>query len=169
MAFLTAYQVGQYALQAGIPKSSLATMIAIADAESSFNTTAIGDTTLENAEWGPSVGLWQIRSVKAEYGTGQDRDSSRLTDPLFNAQAAYQISSGGVNFGAWTTYTSGKYLQYMTTAQAAASQLVGSSSQPSIPTQIEHSVTKHPFIYLAGASLVALAGVYAYRTLGKSS
>jgi hypothetical protein len=82
---------------------------AVALAESGGRTDAQGDIGLQDGTWGPSVGLWQIRSLKAEYGKGTPRDASRLTDPEFNARAMASISNGGKNFKPWTTYTSGAY------------------------------------------------------------
>jgi hypothetical protein len=64
---------------------------------------------LQDAKWGPSIGLWQIRSLKAESGTGSPRDATRLKDPRFNAQAMRAISGGGDSFTPWTTYKNGDY------------------------------------------------------------
>src|SRR5205085_11165321 len=96
-------------MNAGFSAANAAVATAIALAESGGRTEAQGDLGLQNGTWGPSVGLWQIRSLKAETGKGTPRDASKLTDPQFNAQAAYVISNGGANFKPWTTYTNGAY------------------------------------------------------------
>lgn len=104
MATLTAEQVGALAYQAGVRTTGgLTHAIAIAKLESSFNTEAVGDTGLQTDVWGPSIGLWQIRSLKAESGKGTVRDATRLKDPTFNAQSMASISKNGSDFGPWTT------------------------------------------------------------------
>lgn len=122
MTQLSGAQVYQLALGAGLNPAAATVATAIAYAESGWNPDAIGDTSLEDGTWGPSVGLWQIRSMKAESGTGQDRDETRLTDPAFNAQAMAQISGQGSNFHAWTTYNNGAYHSAMSAATSASGQ-----------------------------------------------
>lgn len=111
MPTLSAQEIYNLAVKAGFSGTQAATATAIALAESGGNTTALGDTTLQTEKWGPSVGLWQIRSLKAESGTGGVRDATRLTDPAFNARSAYSIyQSQGWN--AWTVYKTGAYARY---------------------------------------------------------
>jgi hypothetical protein len=45
-------------------------------------------------------GYWQINP---------DHGALSTYDPLGNARAAVQLSAGGTDWGAWTTYTSGAY------------------------------------------------------------
>lgn len=98
--------VGALAYKAGVTNGGrLAEAIAIAKLESDFNPDAVGDTGLVNATWGPSVGLWQIRSLRAESGKGTSRDETRLKDPAFNAQAMASISKNGTDWSPWTTWT----------------------------------------------------------------
>jgi hypothetical protein len=86
---------------------------------------------LENATWGPSIGVWQIRTLKAETGKGTDRDISALSGNLpRQAQAMKNISSGGTNFALWSTYAHGTYQQFLGQATAAA---VGSNTGASVP------------------------------------
>lgn len=120
MTTLTFAQVYAYARQAGLAPAAAAIATAIAAAESSLNSDAVGDVALENATWGPSVGLWQIRSLTAQYGTGQDRDASRLSDPAFNARAMADISGMGRSWSAWSTYKNGAYKRYLTSATGAS-------------------------------------------------
>jgi hypothetical protein len=94
--------------------AAAAVATAVALAESGGRTDAEGDIGLQDGKWGPSIGLWQIRSLKAEYGKGQSvRDGARLKDPQFNAFAMATISNHGKNFNPWTTYTSGAYKKRM--------------------------------------------------------
>jgi hypothetical protein len=106
-------QIYALARNAGLGTSAAVTATAVALAESGGNPDAQGDVSLEDGTWGPSVGLWQIRSLKAEYGKGTPRDASRLTDPQFNAQSMAAISGQGANFGAWTTYTNGAFKSHV--------------------------------------------------------
>lgn len=55
-----------------------------------------------------SVGLWQINWL-----AHPNYDVSELPNPLYNATAAVEISNGGADFSAWSTYTSGAYQQYL--------------------------------------------------------
>lgn len=99
----TMAQVAGFAYDAGLRdprKLILAT--AVAWAESGGNQNAIGDTSLQNATWGPSYGLWQIRSLKADKGKGTHRDADRLPDPAHNAKAMASISGNGSNWQPWT-------------------------------------------------------------------
>lgn len=93
--------------------------LAIARGESGWRPGAVGDRELADATWGPSIGLWQIRSLWADRGTGRTRDPDRLADPLFNARAAYAISRGGRDWSAWTVYRTGAYRAHLGAARAA--------------------------------------------------
>ena len=99
---------------------TLRTAVAIAAAESSWNPSAVGDTGITDATWGPSIGLWQIRSIKAQSGTGGPRDATRLADPAFNARSMVQVSGGGANWTAWSAYNNGLHRQYLSQAETAA-------------------------------------------------
>lgn len=116
---LSDLQIAGYARQAGFAGEGLLTIIATVLAESGGDPDNIGDEALQNATWGPSVGLAQIRSLRAESGTGRPRDATRLTDPAFNLRSAFSISSGGRNFRPWTAFTSGAYRSYLERAWRA--------------------------------------------------
>lgn len=126
MAQLTAAQVYALALGAGLAPGPASVATAIAGwagsptpGESHGRTDAMGDLGIQDATWGPSVGVWQIRSVKAETGTGGTRDVRALTDPTRNAAAMATISGGGSNFGAWTVYKNGSYRTNLAALQKA--------------------------------------------------
>lgn len=123
MANLTYQQIAQYAYNAGFRGDGLSTAVAVAMAESSGDPTQLGDVGLENATYGPSVGLWQIRSVNPGYGNATERaqrNAQANLDPSTNATDAYAISRQGTNFQPWSTYTGGAYRRYLPQAQAAA-------------------------------------------------
>ena len=138
MSALTFAQVYALAKGAGLSPAAAVIATAIAMAESGLNPDAVGDVGLENATWGPSVGLWQIRSLRAQTGTGQSRDVNRLKDPTFNAAAMAQISGMGKSFKPWSTYTSGSYRKYLASATSAGS---GSAATPTTPSPLSSGTT----------------------------
>lgn len=129
MATLTPTQIAALALGAGWSPGDATTATAIALAESSGRTDAVGDEHLTDSTWGPSIGLWQVRSLRAEDGSGAARDATRLTDPQFNARAAYQISSGGGTWRPWSMYTNGGYRRHLGVARDG---VANAAADPSI-------------------------------------
>ncbi len=115
--------------QAGFAAPSAVLMTAIALAESGGNDTARGDLSLQDSTWGPSYGLFQVRTVKDQTGSGQSRDINLLaSSDIAQAEAAFAISRGGTDFSPWSTYTHGTYQRYLSTAQAAAGGSVTANS-----------------------------------------
>jgi len=89
--------------------------VAVATAESKGNARALGDTTITTPKWGPSVGLFQIRTLKhpGDYsGVDAKRVYSKLFDAEYNAQLAHSIWKKD-GWRPWSTYTSGAYKQYL--------------------------------------------------------
>src|SRR6516225_3013417 len=84
-------QIAGFVAQGGFTGDDQATAIAIVLAESAGVTDILGDTTIETDVFGPSVGLFQIRSIKTERGTGGERDELANLDPSTNARHAHQI------------------------------------------------------------------------------
>lgn len=119
MGTLTIADAYRLATDHGATHDAAVTAVAIAIAESGLDPGAIGDVALETPEWGPSVGLWQVRSLVSERGTGAERDGDRLTDPAFNAASAAAISAGWTNFKPWSTFVSGEYTAHLAKVQAA--------------------------------------------------
>lgn len=110
---LIAYNAAQ---RAGFTGAALLITTAIAGAESSFDPNAKGDVNLQTDKWGPSVGLWQIRSLKnpSIYPYPDNlRDASKLTDPDYNAKAAYAISKQGTDFSPWSTFVNNAYQSWL--------------------------------------------------------
>ena len=100
---------------AGFSGTALNVAVAIVIAESGGRAKAVGDKALANSKWGPSIGLFQIRSLRnpARYG-GLDkyRVASKLFNPMYNAALAYRLYKAG-GFGAWSTYKSGAYKRHL--------------------------------------------------------
>jgi hypothetical protein len=113
---LSASQIFTLLIEGGFSPDQARTMTAIAQAESARDPGAIGDVALQNDTFGPSVGLFQIRTVKAETGTGSDRDIEHLTgDVRAQVEAALNISDNGTNFRPWSTFTSGSFRKFLDT------------------------------------------------------
>lgn len=121
MTRMTASQIYSAARSAGFSAASAVIATAVALGESGGDPADIGDRALENATWGPSVGLWQVRTLKSDTGTGRTRDIAALTGNVTaQARAAYEISSGGTSWNPWTVYKTGKYQEFMAQSQQAA-------------------------------------------------
>ena len=95
----------------------LDTAQAVAQAESGCYSDAVGDLDITSPKWGPSIGLFQIRSLRSPQtfygGPDQWRYAWPLRDPIFNAKAAFAISKGGTDWTPWSTFTSGAYKTYL--------------------------------------------------------
>lgn len=77
---------------AGFRGNDLITMAAIVPGESGRQIKAVGDDTIADSTWGPSVGVFQIRTVNKQKGTGGTRDIMKLNVSLAaNAEAAFEI------------------------------------------------------------------------------
>jgi hypothetical protein len=119
MTQLSDGQIAGYVLGAGFTGNSAVTAVAVVLAESGGDTGSVGDVKLQTGTWGPSIGLFQIRSLNAQKGSGGQRDALANVDPATNAKNAYAISSSGRTFAPWSTYKSGSYLKFLNRAQAA--------------------------------------------------
>ncbi|GAA4110903.1 hypothetical protein GCM10022284_61220 [Streptomyces hundungensis] len=106
----------QVGYTAGFRGDALVTAVAVALAESSCNPSA---TNVQN-NTPPSTdrGLWQINSY-----WHREIDDNCAFDPQCNANAAYAISSGGTDWGAWSTYNQRAHLRHMGEAQDAVDRL----------------------------------------------
>ena len=107
----------------GFRGKSLQTAFAVALAESGGRAKAVGDETIQNKTYGPSIGPFQIRSLKdpKKFGeSGKWRDPKRLFDPSFNIQAAWNISNQGKNWKAWSAYSNGSFSKFLDDAELAA-------------------------------------------------
>jgi len=118
---MTIGEVITIAKKAGFTGNGLITAVAIAMAESALNPQATGDVNLQTAKWGPSVGLWQIRTLTPAYLYLEPiRNINKLYDPLENAKAAFAISKGGTDFGPWSTFVYQQYKNFTDQVNNAA-------------------------------------------------
>ena len=107
------------AKEAGFSDSEAAIMGAIGAAESTGDPKAHNTKGRDN-----SYGLWQINML-GRMGPSRRKQlgidsNEQLKDPKINARAAYMVYKQQ-GFGAWSVYKSGKYRQFLGTAQGAVS------------------------------------------------
>lgn len=127
MPTLTDAQIAEHAANAGFSGEDLRIAVAVALAESKGNPGAIGDVSLQNEVFGPSVGLWQIRSVNPGHGNAFDqkhRNEAANADPATNARNAHAIFEK-YGWGQWSTYTGGDYRRFLDRASAATQSRTG--------------------------------------------
>ena len=107
-ATLTPAQAVYYARGAGLPQDQLVIAVAVGLAESGLRVGAVNTTS-------GASGVWQILpSAHPEY------DVTRLrTDPAYNAGAMVSTYKAQGWSSGWETYSTGAFLQYLPTAQAA--------------------------------------------------
>ena len=104
MAQLTADQVTGYARAAGFSGGDLRVIVAIAQAESDFETTAHNPGNAAIGDVEDSWGLWQINRLAHPQVT-----VAQAQDPTFAAQYSYSLYKAAGGFRDWGTYTSGAY------------------------------------------------------------
>ena len=127
---LSKEDVARAAYQIGFRDDALVNAVAVAQAESQF----MQDVISGSGDWG----LWQI-NYSAHH---TQYDFPRLlTDPVYNATAAWDISGKGKNWTPWSTYSpdfsqakagTGPYRQYLNNAVAAVAAVSGTTVQ--LPT-----------------------------------
>lgn len=116
---MTPAEVHALAIAAGLGHDAAVIATAIAWAESGLRSDAVGDVDLADDTWGPSVGLYQVRSLRSHTGTCKERDVERLGDPTFNTRAMVAISSNGTNWQPWSVWKNGKYLSHLDAVRSA--------------------------------------------------
>ncbi len=137
------------ATQAGFTGSDIKIAAAVAMAESKGDPVIIGDKNLVDHKWGPSIGLFQIRSLKhpGQFSPPDTlRVEAKLKDPLYNAKTARAIKDAH-DWNQWSTFTNGAYKQYMDGAPAKFEPFPGAS--------FFHTGRKSPIIAAMHHRLVA--------------
>lgn len=118
---------------AGFTDDVIANMVAIAWAESGLDTTKHNTKPPDD-----SYSLWQINMYgplgparRAQWHLAKNED---LFDPMVNAKAAFDLSSGGHNLLPWSTFTSGAYKQFVPKVQAAFTSTAPKKGEPGYST-----------------------------------
>jgi LysM repeat protein len=136
MAQLSDHQIAALVVEAGFVGDQQETAFGIVLAESGGRPDAVGDVSLQNATFGPSIGLFQIRSLRSEKGTGGVRDELANVDPATNARHAHVVFSQSGSFRPWSTFTNGAFKRFLDRARAA----LGGSPAAVIPASGVHIV-----------------------------
>jgi hypothetical protein len=134
MPRLNYQQVAQLAWEAGWRGKDAETAVAIARAESQFDTLA---TNFKNKDH--SFGLWQVNMKDA---LGPDRrkrynlsSNEQLFDARTNARVAFAIyKDAGNKFGDWSTYNNRSYTLYLNGAVFAIKQIQQGKTGLDIPS-----------------------------------
>ncbi|MEV0371795.1 peptidoglycan-binding protein [Streptomyces sp. NPDC050636] len=137
------------ATQVGFTGSDINIAAAVAMAESTGDPAAVGDEALADNKWGPSFGLFQIRSLRhPEQFTPPDtlRIAGKLKDPLYNAKTAKAIKAAH-GWNQWSTFTNGAYRRHMDGGSARFEPFPGAS--------FFHTGKKSPIITAMHNRLVA--------------
>lgn len=118
------------AYNAGFRGADLVTAVAIAGGESSYNPNAVNNGDARAIKWGPSVGMWQIRTLQnpSEWsGLDRQRDTSIVggaANAQNNANLAHQIYNRS-GFREWGAFTNGTYTRHLDTATLAVQNMCG--------------------------------------------
>jgi hypothetical protein len=109
---------------AGFRSDRLKTAFAVAKAESSGRPKAYNPPSNNTGD--DSYGIFQINMIgnlgpdrRERYQLERNED---LFDPARNARVAFQMSNKGKDWGAWTTYTKGRYKQFLKDADKTFEQ-----------------------------------------------
>ncbi|AJT69444.1 hypothetical protein T261_7847 [Streptomyces lydicus] len=137
------------ATQVGFAGNDIKIAAAVAMAESAGDPAAVGDEGLADNKWGPSFGLFQIRSLRhPEQFTPPDtfRVAGKLKDPLYNTETAKAIKDAH-GWNQWSTFQNGAYRQHMDGGPANFEPFPGAS--------FFHTGQKSPIIAAMHQRLVA--------------
>ncbi|GAA2888431.1 peptidoglycan-binding protein [Streptomyces mexicanus] len=140
------------ATQAGFTGKDINIAAAVAMAESKGDPGIIGDQRLVDHKWGPSIGLFQIRSLKHPAQSSPPdtlRVEGKLKDPLYNAKTAKAIKDAH-NWKQWSTFVNGAYKQYMAGGPAGPTGF-----EPFPGASFFHAGQKSPIIAAMHRRLVA--------------
>lgn len=112
----------------GARGNQLIGLAAVAPGESGMVVEKVGDCRLEDRQWGPSVGLFQVRTVKPEKGKDTPRDIEHISDAEGNAWAAIQVYNSALSQGRdplnpWTAHLRGDDRPHVATMTEAAQRL----------------------------------------------
>jgi hypothetical protein len=131
---------------AGFRSDRLVTAFAVAKAESSGRPKAYNPPSNNTGD--DSYGIFQINMIgnlgpdrRQRYDLKRDED---LFDPQRNARVAFEMSNKGKDWGAWTTYTGGKYKQFMKDAEKAFNQFKQGEAKPKETQSVSATQTNNP-------------------------
>ena len=114
--------------RAGARGNQLITLAAITEGESNRRIAAIGDVDMQTGVYGPSVGIWQIRTLKADTGKGTTRDAVRAATLDGGARSAIELwdqaQARGQDPGSpWTCYQLGNHRSFVEPYRTLATRM----------------------------------------------
>jgi len=114
--------------KAGARGDQLITLAAITEGESGRKITAIGDVEIQTGDWGPSVSVFQIRTLKSQTGKGTTRDINRASTLEGGARSAVELWNQSVERGKpggtpWTAWLKAWHTPHMASYAAAAAEM----------------------------------------------
>ena len=101
--------------RAGFTGRGLDIALGVSWAESNGYSDAVGDIALVDAKWGPSIGLFQVRSLRNPLAYSEEdryRYAWALRESDYNIVAAFVLSKGGTDWTKWSTFNSGAYKEF---------------------------------------------------------
>lgn len=120
MTQLTDREIAGHVINAGFAGDQRVIGVAVVLAESRGRTDARGDVAIQTKKWGPSIGLFQIRSLKADKGSGGTRDELANLDPATNARHARTVFlEAGSKWTPWSTFKNKSHEQFLDRARKA--------------------------------------------------
>jgi murein L,D-transpeptidase YcbB/YkuD len=130
--YLTDQQAARMVLSAGWRGEDAVTALAVSFGEAGdpkdpghrINAHAVGDVALQTGVWGPSIGTMQIRSLKADKGTGRTRDEMANMDPSVCYRHAHTIWQQAGGFRPWSVWLHGTYRRFLDRAGGAVAAVV---------------------------------------------
>ncbi|MCU7826408.1 hypothetical protein [Kitasatospora sp. DSM 101779] len=122
---LTYDELRHLSREVGFEEGEVDVAAAVAMAESTGRPEAVGDESLADATWGPSIGLFQIRSLRhpQQFGFPDNlRVETSLRGPTYNAKVARAIQTQAHGWSPWSTYTSGRYRDFLPNGNSAVAR-----------------------------------------------
>lgn len=114
--------------KAGARGNQLVTLGAITEGESGRKIAAVGDVDIQTGDWGPSVSVFQIRTLKSQTGKGTTRDIKRASTLEGGALSAVELWNQSQERGhdpgkPWTAYLKGWHGPHLASYTAAATEM----------------------------------------------
>ncbi len=114
--------------KAGARDEQLITLAALTEGESGRQLSALGDVDIQSGDWGPSRGVFQIRTLKSQTGKGTTRDINRVASLEGGAQSAVELwnqsqERGKAGGNPWTAYQKSWHVPFMETYKAVAAEM----------------------------------------------
>ena len=120
MTQLTDREIAGHVINGGFTGDERVIGVAVVLAESGGRTDARGDVGIQTKKWGPSIGLFQIRSLKAQKGSGGTRDELANLDPGTNARHARTVFlEAAGEWTPWSTFKNKTHEQFLNRARQA--------------------------------------------------